>query len=128
MVGNGYSGNVRAVNADICTKLRRLYKIDIFHEREKNTIISQNNNCIVHGNMANMRLKKMILQAVDNQLQANDPPITKVTYERLQSSGYTKQQAKEKIASILVEEMYDVLKNQEHFNEERYTKNLESLK
>ena len=78
--------------------------------------------------MANMRLKGLILQVVDNQLKANDPPVTKATYERLQSLGYSKQQAKEQIAVILIEEMYDVLKYNEHYDEERYTKKLEELK
>ena len=78
--------------------------------------------------MANMRLKGLILQAVDNQLKANDPPVTKATYERLKSLGYSKQQAKEQIAVILIEEMYDVLKYNEHYDEERYTKKLEELK
>ena len=78
--------------------------------------------------MPNMRLKKTILEVVDNQLRANDPPVTKITYERLQALDYTKQQAKEKIAAVLLEEMYDVLKDNKPFNENRYTKRLESLK
>lgn len=78
--------------------------------------------------MANMRLKKTLLQVIDNQLKANDPPITKITYARLQSLGYNEQQIKEKLASVLVEEIYDVQKNQEPFNEERYIKNMENLK
>ena len=78
--------------------------------------------------MANIHLKKTVLQVVDNQLRANDPPITKITYARLQALGYTKQQAKEKIAAVLLEEMYDVLKSKERFNEERYSENLKNLK
>lgn len=78
--------------------------------------------------MANKYLKSTVLEVVDNQLQANEPPITKITFERLQASGYTKQQAKEKIAAVVLEEMYDILKKQEHFNEERYTENLKNLK
>ena len=78
--------------------------------------------------MANMRLKRTILQVVDNQLTTNDPPITKNTYERLQALNYTKQQAKEKIAAILLEEIYDVLKDNEPFDLDRYTERLEGLK
>ena len=48
-------------------------------------------------------------------------------YERLQSLNYTKQQAKEKIAAVLLEEICDVLKSNEHYNEERYTERLESI-
>lgn len=31
--------------------------------------------------MANLRLKRTILEVVDNQLRENDPPCTKETYE-----------------------------------------------
>ncbi|WP_235334153.1 hypothetical protein [Pelosinus fermentans] len=73
-------------------------------------------------------MKKTILQVVDNQLRENNPPITKITFERLQQSGYTTQQAKEKIAAILLEEMYDVLKTGQPYNEERYSNKLLKLK
>lgn len=77
--------------------------------------------------MANMYLKKTVLKIVDNQLRANDPPITKATYKRLQSLGYTKQQAKEQIAAVLLEEIYDVLTIKGSYDEDRYTERLESL-
>lgn len=32
--------------------------------------------------MANLQLKKTILEVVDNQLRLNDPPCTKDVYER----------------------------------------------
>lgn len=60
--------------------------------------------------LANQNLKRIILEVVNNQIRDNNPPITKVTLERLKKSGYTEQQAKEKIAAILIEEIYDVLK------------------
>lgn len=78
--------------------------------------------------LANQNLKKHILEAVNNQIKQNDPPITRVTFERLRESGYTEQQAKEKIGAILIEEIYDVMKNKEVFNEERYTNKLNSVK
>ena len=77
--------------------------------------------------MANMHLKRTILQVIDNQLQENNPPITRITYERLQASGYSQKRAKEKLAAVVLEEIYDVLKNQQPFNEERYTEKLERL-
>ena len=77
--------------------------------------------------MANQYLKSTVLQVVDNQLRENNPPITKITYERLRTAGYSEKQAKERIAAVLLEEMYDVLKNQEPFNEGRYTDNLNKI-
>lgn len=33
--------------------------------------------------MANLMLKRRIMEVVDNQLKANDPPCTRDTYEKL---------------------------------------------
>jgi len=78
--------------------------------------------------LANKNLRRTILEVIDNQLRENNPPITKITFERLQQSGYTTQQAKEKISAILLEEMYDVLKTRQPYNEERYSNKLLKLK
>jgi Holliday junction resolvasome RuvABC DNA-binding subunit len=78
--------------------------------------------------LANQNLKRTILEVVDNQLRENNPPITKNTFERLKQLGYTEQQAKEKISAILIEEIYDVMKNREVYNEERYSNKLSKLK
>lgn len=48
--------------------------------------------------MANLQVKKEILEIVDNQLKANDPPCTKAVYERLLEAGCSNREAKEKSA------------------------------
>ncbi len=78
--------------------------------------------------MANKYLKGVILNVVDNQLKANDPPITRETFDRLLTAGYTKQQAKEKIGTVVVSEIYDVMKLNKPFNEARYAAGLKALK
>lgn len=79
-------------------------------------------------NVANQNFKMTILAAVDNQLRENNPPVTSVTLERLKTLGYTEKIAKEKIAAVLIEEIYDVMKNNEVYNEERYSRKLRALK
>lgn len=37
--------------------------------------------------MANLKLKKRILEVADNQLRENDPPVTKETYDKLIGLG-----------------------------------------
>lgn len=49
----------------------------------------------------NLRLKKNILEVVDNQLKANDPPCTKDTYEKLMVAGYSKSEAKDKTEEVV---------------------------
>jgi len=76
----------------------------------------------------NPHLKRIILSVVDNQLRANDPPTTRKTFERLQSEGYSAKQAKEKIAAILVEDIYDVMTTKKPHDEKGYEMRLKSLK
>lgn len=59
--------------------------------------------------MANLRLKKLILEVVDNQLRENNPPVTKESYNKLIDAGYSAREAKEKIGAIVIEEIYDVM-------------------
>ena len=68
--------------------------------------------------MVNLRLKKTILEVVENQLKANDPPCTKDTYEKLLNAGYSKSEAKEKIAAVVLTEIYDIMKEGQSFDEE----------
>ena len=57
----------------------------------------------------NPRLRKLIIEVVENQMRDNNPPITNITFNRLLSEGYTKQQAKEKIAVIVTNHIYDTI-------------------
>ena len=72
--------------------------------------------------------RKLIIEVVENQMRDNNPPITDITFNRLLSEGYTKQQAKEKIAVIVTNHIYDTMKYKIPFNEERYTKDLSEIK
>ena len=77
--------------------------------------------------MANLRLKKSILEVVDNQLKANDPPCTKNTYDKLLDAGYSKSEAKDKIGAVVLTEIYDILKKGQAFDEEKYKSSLEEM-
>jgi hypothetical protein len=60
--------------------------------------------------MVNKNLKRLVIEAVDNQINDLDPPATADTLNRLIKAGYSKNIAKEKIAAVLLEDMYDALK------------------
>ena len=77
--------------------------------------------------MANIRLKKLILEVVDNQLKDNNPPVARESYDRLIEAGYSVNEAKEKIGAIVVEEIYDVMKENQPYDEERYTQALKNM-
>jgi len=75
----------------------------------------------------NPYLKSAILEVVDNQLQANDPPETRQTFNRLINEGYSEKEAKELIRYVVTSEIFDVLKKQEPFNPKRFAKTLNEL-
>lgn len=88
----------------------------------------------------NPRLKALILQVVDNQISGRDetgqpltttivgePDYVKNAFERL-SAVHGPAKAKEMIAAVLLEEMYDVLKYKVPFDEPQYKEKLERLR
>lgn len=77
--------------------------------------------------MANLLLKETLLGVVDNQLQADDPPCAKEIYEKLLDAGYSKSEAKEKIAAVVLTEIYDILKDGKSFDKETYRNALEEM-
>ncbi len=77
--------------------------------------------------MANKNLKKHLRDIVDNQIQANDPDCTRKAFEDLQAAGYSVEMAKEKISAIVLEEIYDVLKEGQSFDVRKYREKLENM-
>lgn len=77
--------------------------------------------------MANLMLKKTILEVVDNQLRNNDLPAAKQAYQKLLDAGYSSKEAKEKIGAVVLTEIYDVLKEKKGYDDERYRNSLEEM-
>ena len=73
-------------------------------------------------------LKKAILEIVENQLRADDPPATRKTLKRLMAADYSRQQAIEMIGTAVMGEIWEVLHNNQPFDLERYTALLDELK
>lgn len=68
-----------------------------------------------------------LVEVVENQIADNNPPETKDALERLLKNGETRENAMRYIASVLSIEIFEILKHQESYNQERYTKNLKAL-
>jgi len=72
-------------------------------------------------------LNAAIMKVVDNQLRGNDPPQTGQTFKRLMAAGHSEEEAKRLIACVVSAEVFDVLKQQQPFNLERFVKALDKL-
>ena len=77
--------------------------------------------------MNKKQMRKIFLEIIDNQIRDNNPPETKETLDRLISEGISEKEAKDLIGCVVISEIFDVLKNKEEFNEERYIAALDKL-
>lgn len=75
----------------------------------------------------NEHLREQIFQIIENQMQENNPPATKATFERLKKEGYSKFEAKQLIGQCLAIELFDTIKHGKPYDEARYIKNLNNL-
>jgi len=72
-------------------------------------------------------LKDTILSIVSEQLDADDPKETRQAYERLLNDGISEGDAKLYLAQAVTIEIWDTIRNEKPFNNERYVKNLKNL-
>lgn len=71
--------------------------------------------------------REVIMLIVDAQIKQGDPPETRETLERLVNDGYTRSEARELIAVVVASEIFDVLKQQQPFDRDRFITRLLSL-
>ncbi len=71
--------------------------------------------------------RELILEIVDNQINSNTPPETKAALERLVAEGYSTEEARGMIAGVVVSEIYDIMRNNETFDEKRFVAALNKL-
>ena len=74
------------------------------------------------------QVTQAMLTVVENQIKAGDPPETGITARRLQDSGVPRKEAIRLIACVVANEIFNVMKHGEAFNEKRYVENLKRLR
>ncbi len=79
------------------------------------------------GQTVNPRLRRVLLEIVENQLRDESPPETAETLARLMAEGYSRERAVELIACVVTSEVFDILKKNEVYNEARYIAGLHAL-
>lgn len=75
----------------------------------------------------NEKVRNEIFKIIKNQLDSNDPPEAKITYNRLTSLGYNEFETCQLIGQCVAVEIFDVLKHNKTFNASRYVRNLNQL-
>jgi len=72
-------------------------------------------------------IRKQIFEIIENQIRENNPPETNVTYNRLRKQGFNDFQTKQMIGQCLAVELFNIIKFDKNYNNERYIKNLKAL-
>jgi len=72
-------------------------------------------------------LREQILKIIKNQLNDNDPPETKETFDRLKAQGLSDHQIRNMIGQCIAVELFEIMKHGKPYNNERYVKNLLGL-
>jgi hypothetical protein len=75
----------------------------------------------------NEKLREQIFEIINHQLRNNDPPETKITFDRLKKLGYDDFVTRQLIGQCLAVELFGVLKYGKPLNNERYVKHLMAL-
>ena len=76
----------------------------------------------------NPRLKRLVLEVVDNQVRDNNPPETKATLERLMKSGHSRKEAREMIGAAIATQIWEIMVQEAEFDEAKYSAELRKLK
>jgi hypothetical protein len=76
---------------------------------------------------ANKGLNKEVLKVVENQIRQSNPPATKETLDRLIREGHDQDEARRLIGCVVASEIFDILKNMEPYDENRYVSALRKL-
>ena len=75
----------------------------------------------------NPKLGALYIEVVENQLRDNNPPETRITFERLRREGYDESNSKRLIATVIAAETFWIMKTEQPFNNERFVRNLNRL-
>jgi hypothetical protein len=76
---------------------------------------------------SNTKIKNAVIEVVNIQIESNDPPETKQTFDRLVAEGISIEEAKKLIGSVVVAEVFDVMTAGRSFEINKYVAALNDL-
>jgi hypothetical protein len=72
-------------------------------------------------------IREAMLEAVTNQLRDNEPPETRLAFDRLIELGISEEEVMKYLACAVSSEIYEVMKHKRPFDRERYVALLNRL-
>ena len=80
-----------------------------------------------YGEDKNPRLGRIVLRIVEKQIDDKEPDFVEKAYVALQKKGYVRKLAKVKLGTALANEIFEVLKYNKPYKEERYRDSIEEV-
>jgi len=75
----------------------------------------------------NPELGEKFKEVIRNQMKDNDPKITNETFKRLLKEGNEENEAIRLMACVISAEIYDMMKEERKFDEDKYEKMMKKL-
>lgn len=75
----------------------------------------------------NIRLREAILEVISTQVRENDPPETKQALIRLQTQGFSEEEALKLVGYVVASEVFSVLKEDRRYDRGKYISALNDL-
>jgi len=72
-------------------------------------------------------LRGAIFEIIENQIRDGTPPETEQTYDRLIAEGHSHEETMKMIGCAVTSEMFDVIKQSQPYDEQRYVAFLQAL-
>jgi hypothetical protein len=72
-------------------------------------------------------LRTATREVLESQLEENDPPETRATYERLLAQGTPESEAKRLLSAVIAVEIFEVVKDGRPFDRTRFLERLAAL-
>jgi uncharacterized hydantoinase/oxoprolinase family protein len=72
-------------------------------------------------------VRKELFKVIKNQMREGNPPETKETYSRLRAEGHSQKETMKMLASVLLCELNEMVKENRIYNEAAYIKALKAL-
>ncbi|MBF0095977.1 MAG: DUF1841 family protein [Magnetococcales bacterium] len=79
------------------------------------------------GNRHNLHSNQAVMESVDQQLRTSQPPEVRETYRRLCAQGYSDQDARQLIATVMANESFMIQVHHDAFDRARYVAMLRNL-
>jgi hypothetical protein len=72
-------------------------------------------------------VQEALFEAIENQMKEGEPRETKATFDRLLADGYSRRETMKFLASVLLVELNDMVRDNRLYDEASYVKKLKTL-